>query len=223
VIEERDSAGALLASYASAPAPARSTSDVPTLLDFAFDGEFIGGALPTAFSPGSKSFRSLSSAGDLPERLDGMETGSFSMRRGGQDYWLPADDAGNVLAVTDAAGTIIERYDYDDYGEVQLLNPAGGPITGATQSAAGNPYLFRGLRYESEPRFFLLGGTTGKYPEYHKVWEDGALRAVSDLRHLLGPASSTCYLAESRIRALPGSAQVPLIHQHSDFVYPSPA
>ena len=25
----------------------------------------------------------------------------------------------------------------------------------------------------------LLGGTTGNYPKYHKVWEDGALRAVS--------------------------------------------
>ena len=62
---------------------------------------------------------------------------------------------------------------------MQFLNPAGAPIPGATQSAAGNPYLFRGLRYEPEPRFFLSDGTTGNYPEYHKVWEDGALRAVS--------------------------------------------
>ena len=101
------------------------------------------------------------------------------MRRGFQDYWLQTDDAGNTLALTDATGAVVERYDYDDYGEVQFLNPAGAPIPGATQSAAGNPYLFRGLRYEPEPRFFLTGGTTDNYPEYHKVWEDGALPVFS--------------------------------------------
>ncbi len=158
VIEERDGAGLLLATYASA-ATAQSSSDVATLLNFEFDGEVMGGAA----SPNGES-----------------EILHFTvMRRGVQDYWLQTDDAGNTLALTDASGAVVERYDYDDYGEVQFLNPAGAPIPGATQSAAGNPYLFRRLRYEPEPRFFLSGGTTGNYPEYHKVWEDGALRAVS--------------------------------------------
>src|SRR5678815_1635796 len=151
---------------------------------FAYDGARVieerdsGGTVQASFSPGSESFDSYRAVGDLPERLGGMETGSFSMRRGGQDYWLHADNTGTVFALTDASGAVVERYDYDNFGEVQFLNPAGAPIPGATQSAAGNPYLFRGLRYEPEPRFFLSGGTTGNYPEYHKVWEDGALRAV---------------------------------------------
>jgi len=150
VIEERDGAGTLVASYASPPGTAQDSSNLATVLNFEFDAKVMSGIWWFT-----------------------------EMRRGGQDYWLPADDAGNVLALTDATGAVLERYDYDDYGEVQFLNPAGAPISGATRSAAGNPYLFRGLRYEPEPRFFLSNGTTGNYPEYHKVWEDGALRVVS--------------------------------------------
>ena len=143
VIEERDGAGTLLASYDNG----RMAGPSGWQEDFVIRGNC-----------GEKS-----------------EIWWFTvMHRGGQDNWLHPDDAGNTLALTNATGAVVERYDYDDYGEVQFLDPAGAPIAGATQSVAGNPYLFRGLRYEPELRFFLLGGTAGKSPEYHKVWEDAA-------------------------------------------------
>ena len=86
---------------------------------FAYDGASVieerdsRGTLQASFSPGSESFDSYRAVGDLPERLDGMETGSFSMRRGGQDYWLHADNTGTVFALSDASGAVVERYDYD--------------------------------------------------------------------------------------------------------------
>ena len=148
VIEERDGAGSLVASYDNGP------TEVP-----AWHEEFV----------------IRGNCGQDKEKMGESKILHFTvMRRGVQEHWLQTDDAGNTLALTDATGTVVERYDYDDYGEVQFLNPAGAPIPGATQSAAGNPYLFRSLRYEPELRFFLSGGSAGKNPEYHKVWEDVA-------------------------------------------------
>jgi hypothetical protein len=40
----------------------------------------------------------------------GSELGWFTvMRRSAKDYRLPADDAGNVLALTDSSGSVVER------------------------------------------------------------------------------------------------------------------
>src|SRR5207247_6712093 len=41
----------------------------------------------------------------------------LSMRRGGADYYYVADDLQNVLALTDAAGNVVERSDYQDFGQ----------------------------------------------------------------------------------------------------------
>jgi YD repeat-containing protein len=62
----------------------------------------------------------------------------LTMRRGSSDYYYHADDRGNVMVLSDAAGSVAERYEYGDYGE---------PSIG---SAAGNPYFFAGRRYDAE-------------------------------------------------------------------------
>ena len=58
-----------------------------------------------------------------------------------------ADDMGNVMAVTNGLGTVLEAYDYDNYGRPRFFNPAGSSIA---QSAIGNALLFNGHRYDPE-------------------------------------------------------------------------
>ena len=58
------------------------------------------------------------------------------------------------MAVTDACGLVVERYEYGDYGEPNFFDSSGGSI-GA--SAIGNPYLFTGRRYDPETGWYNYG------------------------------------------------------------------
>ena len=78
------------------------------------------------------------------------------MQRGGVDYYYTTDDLGNVMAMTDAGGTVQERYEYGDYGQpvdLDTLEPAG-------PSGIDNPYRFKGLRYDAETEFYRLDGSS---------------------------------------------------------------
>ncbi len=74
------------------------------------------------------------------------------MNRAGRPYYYHTDDMFNVMAMTDSAGAVVERYEYGDYGEVvspsTLLAIIGNP------SSIDNPYLFNGRRYDSESGFY---------------------------------------------------------------------
>ena len=73
----------------------------------------------------------------------------FNRRSSGQDFYYHTDDQGNVLALTTTGGTVVERYDYDDYGAVRFLT-SDGIATSATTSAVGNPYCWHGHRLDAE-------------------------------------------------------------------------
>jgi len=76
-----------------------------------------------------------------------------SIRRAGGDAYLHEDDLYNVMALTDASGTVIERYEYDDYG--RPLSPTTlAPVVGPP-SAFGNPFLFNGHRYDAETGWYF--------------------------------------------------------------------
>ncbi len=62
----------------------------------------------------------------------------LSMRRGGADYYYHSDDQNDVLALTNAAGSVVERYEYGDFGRP------------TAPSVVGNPYLFSGRRYDAD-------------------------------------------------------------------------
>ena len=85
----------------------------------------------------------------LTEEIRENDAVVFEMRQGTQEYFVHTDDQGNVLALTGANGTVMERYDYDDYGAVTFLTADGTP-TSATSSAVGNPYCWGGLRLDAE-------------------------------------------------------------------------
>ena len=80
--------------------------------------------------------------------------GPLSMRRGGADYYVHADDQGRVVALTDANALCVERYLYDDYGAVTFLT-SDGLSNAVSASVVGNPYLFRGMRYDAESALHL--------------------------------------------------------------------
>ncbi len=44
----------------------------------------------------------------------------LNMQRGGGDFYYHTDDIYSVMGVTDAAGAVVERYEYGDYGEPQI-------------------------------------------------------------------------------------------------------
>ncbi len=63
------------------------------------------------------------------------------------------DNLGNLMALTDASGNVLERYDYDAFGAPSFLAADGSPKTGGDGLAArssdfGMSRLFRGMMWE---------------------------------------------------------------------------
>jgi len=101
----------------------------------------------------------------------------LTMRRGAADSYFHADDLGNVMKLTDGAGTVIESYDYEDYGR-PLDGDTLVPIAGSSQ---GNPYLFNGRRYDPETGWYYyrtryLDPTAGRFTTQDTIgiWGDPA-------------------------------------------------
>lgn len=70
----------------------------------------------------------------------------LTMDRGGQRYFYHSDDLFSVTRLTDAAGAVVENYDYADYGASTITDP-NGIVIGST--GVKNQYQFVG-RYQDE-------------------------------------------------------------------------
>ena len=75
----------------------------------------------------------------------------LAMRREGADAYFHADQLHTVMAVSDAAGAVMERYFYDDFGHPRFFDGTGVTNPG---SVVGNPLLFTGRRFETEIGLF---------------------------------------------------------------------
>ncbi|MDD2710734.1 MAG: hypothetical protein PHV34_22365 [Verrucomicrobiae bacterium] len=64
---------------------------------------------------------------------------------GGVDYYFSQDILGNVIALTDASGNLVEQYWYDIYGRPTIKDGSY-----QTLSTAKTPFLFTGREYDSE-------------------------------------------------------------------------
>jgi RHS repeat-associated protein len=71
----------------------------------------------------------------------------LTMERDGNTYTYHRDALGSVTEITDASGSLVERYEYDVYGTAQIFDSLEMPLTA---SAIENPYLFTGRRYDPE-------------------------------------------------------------------------
>ena len=65
-----------------------------------------------------------------------------------ETHWYHRDRQYNVIALTDAAGAVVERYTYTPYGERRILAPDG--VTVRQISAVGNPRGHQGLCHDDE-------------------------------------------------------------------------
>lgn len=81
----------------------------------------------------------------------GMHRGSDNNGTLDTTYYYLHDDLYNVVGVTDATGTLVELYEYGEYGKPTIYQvPASGPeIALGDVSAIGNRYLFNGREYDS--------------------------------------------------------------------------
>jgi len=86
-----------------------------------------------------------------------------SMDSTGAPFYYQNDDLGNVLLLTDGTGNVLERMDYDDFGEPAFLSADGTALVGSTgqpltSSSQGNPFLFHGVFWDGETGLYLDGG-----------------------------------------------------------------
>ena len=68
-----------------------------------------------------------------------------AVTKGGSTYYFQQDALGNVTALTDSTGTVIEQYSYDVYGTPTIKDSSGNP-----KSTALTPFLFTGREYDQE-------------------------------------------------------------------------
>ena len=81
---------------------------------------------------------------------DGVDR-PLTMERGGAVYTYQQDGLGNVVLLSDASGALVERYEYDIYGQPTLYDGGGAVLS---VSAVGNPYLFTAREWEPEVRLY---------------------------------------------------------------------
>lgn len=71
----------------------------------------------------------------------------LSMTRNGNSYYYHHNAIGSVVAITNRAGAVVERYDYDAFGKFIIYN---GVFAGRSSSAIQNTFTFTGRQFDAE-------------------------------------------------------------------------
>ena len=69
---------------------------------------------------------------------------------GGTEYFIHADALGSVVAHTDNTGTVVERIEYEVYGQPMFLDLRSGSPLVESQSFTGSPYAFTARPFDPE-------------------------------------------------------------------------
>ncbi|MBI3831842.1 MAG: RHS repeat-associated core domain-containing protein [Planctomycetes bacterium] len=67
-------------------------------------------------------------------------------------YYYHANDLYSVAALTNASGVVVERYKFDPYGKVTVLDASGTAKSDPNNSEYGNPFTYTGQRLDKETR-----------------------------------------------------------------------
>jgi RHS repeat-associated protein len=71
----------------------------------------------------------------------------INRKAGSDEYYYHANATGSVIAITNSAGVVSERYDYDAFGKVSFYNSVWEPLS---QSTIGNNYTYAGRELDQE-------------------------------------------------------------------------
>ncbi|MBV5335863.1 hypothetical protein JZU48_02335, partial [bacterium] len=80
----------------------------------------------------------------------------------GEACYTHCDEIGNVLALTDAAGAIVEHYDYEEFGVPSFFDGSGNPLSA---SSVGMPILYHGLSWDAETGLYSRSSDNPLYQE----------------------------------------------------------
>lgn len=83
----------------------------------------------------------------------------LTMDRAGQTYYYHPNSLWSPHALTDASGSVVERYTYDAYGGVIVLDASYTPLSlnawGTPHSAVTNDFLFTGRELDEETGLYF--------------------------------------------------------------------
>ena len=93
---------------------------------------------------------------------------ALQMTKGSAVYYYHANHLGSTMALSDAAGAIVERVDYDAYGQPTFFDANGNTMA---QSSIGNTILFTGREYDDESGTYYYRARTmhpnvGRFMQY---------------------------------------------------------
>jgi RHS repeat-associated protein len=76
---------------------------------------------------------------------------AVTLIKGGVKYFYHQDRLGSVIALSNADGKIIERYDYGEYGKITIYNETGNKTD---RSIVDNVVTYTGQRLDSETKLY---------------------------------------------------------------------
>jgi RHS repeat-associated protein len=79
----------------------------------------------------------------------------LELRQGnGTEYFIHADALGSVVAHSDGNGAVVERIEYEAYGQPVFLDLRSGSPVVEPQSFTGDPFAFTGREWDGEVRLY---------------------------------------------------------------------
>lgn len=81
----------------------------------------------------------------------------LQMQRSGSTYFYHKNHLGSVVALTDGSGNLVERYEYDPYGQPSFFDANDNALS---QSAVCNAILFTGREYDAETGLYYYRART---------------------------------------------------------------
>lgn len=92
----------------------------------------------------------------------------LQMQRGTNTYYYHKNHLGSVVAISDGGGNLVERYEYDPYGQPSFFDANDNAFS---QSAVGNAILFTGRDYDVETGLYYYRARTmhpqlGRFMQY---------------------------------------------------------
>ena len=98
----------------------------------------------------------------------------LQMQRGGNAYYYHKNHLGSVVALTNGSGNLVERYEYDPYGQPSFFDANDNVLS---QSAMGNSILFTGRDYDAETGLYYYRART-MHPDFGRFMQQDPLMYV---------------------------------------------